>query len=53
MGKEILAMMPIPKEVPNWDIVLNTAPAGAWVFSGKTSVMTRFETVKRTAPLVH
>lgn len=41
-------MMASPIEVPNWATVLNTAPARACVSTGKTSVIKRLETVKRT-----
>lgn len=40
--------MAIPIELPNWAMVLNTAPARACVSTGKTSMIKMLETVKRT-----
>lgn len=45
---DMIAMMAIPMEVPNWATVLKTAPARAWVCGGKTSVTMRFAIVKMT-----
>ena len=43
------AMTARPTAVPNWAMVLKTAPARAWVVGGKEEVMMRAEMMKRTA----
>lgn len=50
--EEITAIIAIPIDVPNWAIVLKTAPARAWVLVGNESVITRLATVKITGRLI-
>jgi hypothetical protein len=45
---DMIAKSVRPMDVPNWAMVLKTAPASPWVSGEKTSVMIKFATVKIT-----
>lgn len=45
---DMIAKSVRPTDVPNWAMVLKTAPASPWVAGEKTSVMIKFATVKIT-----
>lgn len=49
MVAEMIAKAVNPMDVPNWAMVLNTAPARPWVFGLKESAMTKLATVKITS----
>ena len=49
--EEMLAVIASPRELPNCARVWNTAPARAWVLSGKAEVITRAATVKSTVSI--
>lgn len=46
--EEIIAKMVSPIDVPNWAMVLKTAPARPCVFGENESAIIRFATVKMT-----